>query len=104
MATTATTKRVNISTLTEKTDNMTFNNWNVNFVYKNKQGEVVKDISISANLIKTQPEGGIMNGYLNYNRSGSNTTVNFSNAEYDEELVAAINTEVAAIINLQAKV
>jgi len=102
MSTTA--KRVNISTLTEKTDNMTINNWNVNFVYKAKQGEVVKDVSVTANLIKTQSEGGTMNGYLNYNRSGSNTTVNFSNAEYDEVLVAAINLEVVAIVTLQAKV
>ena len=90
-----TTKRVNISTRTQKNDSMEINGWKLNFQYSFETGKQVKDVQV--NGVFTALDQSAVQPFLSYAKSGTNTNISFSNAECDNELVAAVTAEVELI-------
>jgi hypothetical protein len=90
-----TTKRVNISTRTQKNDSMEVNGWKLNFQYSFEEGKPVKDVQVNGNF--TSSELGGTQPYVSYSKNGTSTNISFNNTECDNELVAAIKAEVDLI-------
>lgn len=87
MATTG--KRVNNSIMTETIDTMDFNNWKLTFQYRNEASKPITQLNVTG-----QNSTG---GYFTFSR-----TFSFNGADFDADLLAAVNTETQTIIEKRA--
>lgn len=84
MATT-TSKRVLVSESQKTVATLEFNDWKLTINYEGEANKPVAQVSVT---------GSKGNGYVNFSRTATQTSINFNNVDYDDGLIAAIMVEV----------
>jgi hypothetical protein len=85
----AAAKRIIITKAEKETATLEVGSWKLNLSYEGELGKKVTSIVVNGT------KGN--NEYFNYNLQATSTSITFNNAPYDQDVIDAVNIEVADI-------